>query len=870
MVTTRHATNEDRPQKTAQTNDYDLPTSSDGDIPAEPIPNYKRSRSLFFGTKTLRPIKRVRNSIEYIPPSRRRKTPESIVGADDQDQSDKAGGREKDGDIDEDEDALLSKQLAFEAMNSFLQPRDPSATSTDPHPEPQSSETGVKRRRGRPRKHPLPAIAEQTSLSRRALDEIEALAKETLGPVDDHDRRIDRGLDSVEVKTRTSEPVERQGSPPPSHANDYVRQPSITSVKRGRGRPRKTPLPVTTKDTLETVNAHNQQRVLESVEIEDQLPRDADDNLGHEVQQEKEAVHEKEAGATQLAQELDSEWDEEFPPIRGLKKPKRATQQSIPSAQPELGPRPIPQQPAQESDSESDEEFPSLEKLIKAKRTEKQSILSTRPESSPKHTSLSQVLGGDPSDELAHGDEYQNQEDEETVWTEEDEEHDKDDQPTRAQPAVPLLFEAPKVLDEPYEVEIKGSTISWLRALMGSLEWTGLKEDDTWARTIIEPYRNGTRTNAATNEIRDFCGQLYGLKVLFDQAPRTRAATHFEQNKYLRSVHRYLTEDMTQIRQRFAEVEQHLVSNGAGHPKYRHQLRQDLFDYGIPMLVLVLSSAYCLGRRGEGDDADRDYESSRFPSSGMFTTTRIQYLVRVTGWLKRLGTKLSEVPNDASSVQEGDSSRRLNIKVLKGEFAEILTYWEETLQKALGELEHIRKRQAEKRARDEAIKKAKEDAKKAYLDQMHARDEAIMRARREAEEKERAKKDAFLEGLFPPTTPQHRGASSSRPSPRVGQGGQKATTGPSLGMPPPRSTGAEVTSSAVHWSREENQWLLKQLRLTGPRVSDTQYEEWAVALQKPTVAEVRNQAEKMRAAAREVAYECDTVLELWARLDVDY
>ncbi|KAK3402207.1 hypothetical protein B0T20DRAFT_346824 [Sordaria brevicollis] len=757
MVTTRHTTDGDSAL-------YDPPTSSDdSDIPAEPKPNNKRSRSLFFGTKTLRPTKRVRNSIEYIPPSRRRKSPEKEL-------PDEIEETNKDGDNDEDEDTLLSKQLAFEAMNSFLQPRDTSAApSTESHHKPPSSAaSSVKRKRGRPRKHPLPVIPEQTSLSRRALDEIEALAKETLGPLDGHDQQRGEMLDSVES-------VEIE---------------------------------------------HQLQRVTESVEINNQLQRDADNNVDHETQQDKEAIREKEIETTQLAQEYDSEWDEEFPPIR--------------------------EQLAQEEDSGLEEEFPPVEKLNMANRPRKQSKPTAQPRLVPEHTRSLPVLRG--GDDLVDVDDYQNpEEDEETVWTEEEEE---DDEPSRA-PADPELFQAPDILDDPYEVEIKGSAISWLRALMGGIDWTGLKNDGNWARTIIEPYRNGTGEETATKEVRDLCGRLYSLKVLLDQAPRTRTASHFQQNKYLRSVQRYLTEDMMQIGKRFAQVEQYLVSNLVGDHKHRHQVRQDLFEYGIPMLVLVLSSAYCLGRRGEGDDADRDYEQpTRFPSSGMFTTTRIQYLVRITGWIKHLSTKLA-ASHDSSVEEDG---RKLNINLLKGRFTQFLAHWEATLQKAATELEHIRNRQAEKRLRDEAIKKAKQDAQRAYLDQMHARDEAIKKARRVAEENEKARKEAFLEGLFPPTSQRHSASSQASSASRVEEWRNKV---------------ARPSMQNIQWSREENEWLLQQLRATGPRVSDKQYEEWAVALRKPTVDEVRNQAERMRVAAREVAFERDTVLEWWARVVYD-
>ena len=150
MVTARHAQSEDR-----------APASDD-----EATLNRKRVQNMFTGS-THRSTKRVRNSLEYIPSSKKRKAEEA----------------KPDDDSGEDDDTQV-----LEVVNSFrgtTKSRDPPL----PHTEPQPVTNGVKRGRGRPRKYPLPVMAQdqpdsQTHLSQRALDQIQALARDTLSPAE--------------------------------------------------------------------------------------------------------------------------------------------------------------------------------------------------------------------------------------------------------------------------------------------------------------------------------------------------------------------------------------------------------------------------------------------------------------------------------------------------------------------------------------------------------------------------------------------------------------------------------------------------------------------------------------------------------------
>ncbi|KAK1773222.1 hypothetical protein QBC45DRAFT_428262 [Copromyces sp. CBS 386.78] len=780
MVTTKGAQSEGRAQETARSNapfhqgGVDS-SSSDDDIPAEPIPNYKRNRSIQFTGPTLRPTKRLRNSREYIPPSKRRKTSQI------QEQSVKTREIQQDDDSDEDEDTLLHKK-SLDVMNSFTQSRDPPLPPTEPQPEPQSSATPVKRGRGRPRKHPLPGVAQDQpasgkQLSERALKQIEALAQETLEPVEaTHER--DKALDSVEDEYCTAyeavEPAEDQ---------------------------------------------------------ESQLLKDVDDNVDDESQQEEKAEQKEDA-----EQEEDAE---------------------------------------DESDTDSDEELPSL--FNWKKRTKKQVPPSAQPELGPEHTRPSPVLGSDPAGEFANGDDYPNEE-----------QTDKDDEANNQPPRAPsnrrasppedlLLFRAPGSVDDSYQVDMPSNTIISLQSNMQHPGWTDLGKD--WAETIVQPYRDQTPKPTTTRVVKYFCEELYNLKQLLDLAHE--AASLAKQNVHLRGVREWMIKHMKAIQDIVYMCEQHLAPNGVIKPRHRQSLRQDLFLYGIPMSVLVLSSAYRLGTMKDG-------YLFGFPRSGRFTRSRVEYLDYITGWIKRLGTKLvPEVSDD-----EGEDAKdehlgyvgRFKTKVLERKiienrqhFMKLLGSWEETLRETLSDIDDAAIQQAERRAQDEAIKKARQAAEEADIARKIARDQAIKKERQAAEEAERAKKKAQYEAFALST---QRPGSELQSKLQQGQNVTRSTAIPrssEVATPIDRVPARHHQQQPPHnpdkrwyprWSEDKRWWLFKELMETGPRVSDIEYEDWADCLGKP-IEEVRHEVKIHRAAAMSVALEKGRSVPWWARVVVE-
>lgn len=790
MATTNQAR---RPQETAQSNapfhqGDDDPSSSDDDIPAEPSSNYKRNRTIQFTTPTLRPTKRLRNSREYIPPSKRRKTPA------DQEQ---AIVEEEE----EDENTLLNNQL-FEVVNSFRGTKtgDHTLAPTEPQPEPQPlAAAPVKRGRGRPRKHPLPVVvqhqtASEKQLSERALDEIEALAEETLDPVEPTQER-DEMLESVEVEYHTAyeavKPAEDQDSP---------------------------------------------------------LLRDVDDVVGDEKQQDdngeqEEDAEEQDGGAEQ---EEDAEQEE------GVEEEE--------DAEPE-------------PDSESDEELPSL--FDPKKRIKKQKPPAVRPELRPEHTRPSPVLGSDFADDFANGDEYPNQEDDY-------EEGEGNNQPPRApsnlrssSPEELLLFQL-RGVDDSYQVEIPNDTIRPLRSIMGTPGWTNLGKD--WIRIISQPYQDQIRKSITTQVVKDFCEDLRDIKLLYDQCPRGVSLT--AQNTYLRGVQEWMKESISAAQYIMGTCAQHLTPNGVIEPRYRHALRQDLFLHGFPMLISVLLSAYCLGHANDEDPFG-------LPRSNTFTRSRVRYLDLFTGWIEHVGEKLvSEVSDDEDADEDAEdqplgSVNRFQTGVLKRKmrenrqnFIKYLVRWRGTVREALSHIDDATGQQARKRARDEAIKRALQDAEKAELARKAVRDQAIRKERQAAEEAERAKKKAQYEAFA---------LSTQRLGSQLRSGVQR-TQSVARPTPTPRSSGIVASIEAIparhhqqqqpphnpyklwypKWSDEKRRWLLKELMEVGPRVTDVDYEDWADCLSKP-IEQVRHEVKIHRAAALSLAEAKGRSAPWWAK-----
>ncbi|KAK3503977.1 hypothetical protein B0T13DRAFT_486615 [Neurospora crassa] len=634
-----------------------------------------------FTGPTHRPTKRVRNSLEYIPSYKKRKAEEAM----------------SDDDSGQDDDTQV-----LEVVNSFrgTKLRDPPLS----HTEPQPVTNGAKRGRGRPRKHPLPVMAQEqpaskTHLSRHALDQIQALARDTLSPAEAQPTR-ERDTDTI--------------------------------------------------------------------------------NIGAQM------------------------------PIQG-------------------------------SDSDSDDEFPSLDEVWK--RPKNQLPASAQPE---------------PNQE----DDYEEREGDNVRAVDEDEEQpDKengaDDRLPRIPPKprftpaiYPLLFENPESLTNSARVKIRGSSIRSLREIMMGPGWTDLGKD--WAKTVVQPFRDNVRNPTATSEIKNLCKHLHELTMLSDRA--SRAASITKQNEYLRGVVKWRSKSIEAIQDIVSVCGQHLAPNSVT----RQSLRQDLFEYGIPMLILALSSAYRLGEVGGGHN---DIDEAGFPQSGMFTSSTVDYLLRITDWITRLETRLA--PDVADDEDDEDIEYEHGLKKKREDrqlFKKFLSSWDRTLQQAPHELNEA------KFARDQAIKRARQAAREAELAKSAAKYDAFVLSTRRMRSQSRPLDELRQKATRSIVMPRSSGVVapvSSVPTSHQQQPGSRVST-TSSSQPRVSNIGSMSKPNYPIWSDVKKMWLLDELRKIGPKVSDLDYEDLAEDLGKPIV-EVRHEAERLRAVARSLAEEKGTKVERWAQ-----
>lgn len=135
----------------------------------------------------------------------------------------------------------------------------------------------------------------------------------------------------------------------------------------------------------------------------------------------------------------------------------------------------------------------------------------------------------------------------------------------------------------------------------------------------------------------------------------------------------------------------------------RAALAHDLASSIIPMLVLVLSSAFALGFR------DTEEQSDLLPKEGLFTWSTIQYILWTTDWLCRLQTVLMSI----QGTDEANASRQSRER-----FGTILGKWKEHLRHAVDEYNKLvdddRDRQRKKQ-RDEAIRETSRRAEEDDL-----------------------------------------------------------------------------------------------------------------------------------------------------------
>lgn len=289
--------------------------------------------------------------------------------------------------------------------------------------------------------------------------------------------------------------------------------------------------------------------------------------------------------------------------------------------------------------------------------------------------------------------------------------------------STPVAIRIHPNVESRHTMTISSDHVNNMRTIMGWKSWTGAGQ--SWDAVLLHPGEPNFDDESARTQLGKGCFRLLrDFKKLLDRVPsavdlpeQTAFLTREEQalNKAMSSVDKVVTK-ICNYGPATSDVSGNQIN---ANSTFREALAKDLSSSLIPMLVLVLRSAFTVGIT---EDA---YDSDSLPVEGVFTWSTVQYLLWITGWMLRLEAVLtsgatrrgSEGNNPSTSLAASQEDTLL--REPPGRFGVILRKWKQHLRSLIdGFNEQV------ERDRDRLIKKQ--------------RDEAIIKAKRKAEEDELA------------------------------------------------------------------------------------------------------------------------------------
>ncbi|KAK3316421.1 hypothetical protein B0H66DRAFT_604713 [Apodospora peruviana] len=349
-----------------------------------------------------------------------------------------------------------------------------------------------------------------------------------------------------------------------------------------------------------------------------------------------------------------------------------------------------------------------------------------------------------------------------------------------------LLGEATARTQPHYTAKLSSVILYKLLTLMGKSGWTKLGK--SWQKRLFEdPYQeDGQADTPAITK----AGVLVFKSLFFMEAKLKHAPTELDdQDEWLRVNQESLKKAFDEIQKIVVSIcEDRLAVLGdsdggsSNNLQRRRAMVRDLISCIIPMLILVLESAFFLGGFEEDDDG------RTLPVEGTFTKTILLYLLRITGWLLRLNDILNHEliirpfkNNNITLVSfskqpkntEGCDKNRLRLGVL-------LNDWKDQLNVALRELEekiHGEGRRRERRQREIARQEARRQAEQAEQAEKDKQNAACIASTHEIARQERPMAAKWRKGT---AARRNSGFFSSSPSAPT-HGGQLERRNTSLG-----------------------------------------------------------------------------------------
>ncbi|KAK4133627.1 hypothetical protein BT67DRAFT_442555 [Trichocladium antarcticum] len=431
------------------------------------------------------------------------------------------------------------------------------------------------------------------------------------------------------------------------------------------------------------------------------------------------------------------------------------------------------------------------------------------------------------------GEEVEAEEDEaEEDETEEDDEEESEESDAEAveQIDVPIRSRvhanraAVDVHMQPYDgpqrtMTLVSDHIDQMLLVMGGAGWTGTAERWDIRRGASCLTKLGKRCFRRLSRVKDKLDKIRGS---FGLPGQSRSITEEEQrlNRAMEKVEKMVTKilDNTQ-----AILGEHGRSTNS---RLRNAVVKDVLSYLMPMLVLVLRSCFGIGvPEHDGADCGR-----------IFTSTTIQYLLRVTSWLLRLGHALVwQLSQQSRDNDEYDASGTED----REKFGVMLRKWKEQLQLAVdGFNEQVGRDEdlLRKKQRDTAVKAAKEKAEQEQHALAAERDEAVHSSIRQIVQGPRPRAEMWRKAT------QHWGPA---PPPRSVPSSGVWTVAPSPSRRTPAPSPAVLDDDP--WPADDTNWLLIELERRDRRPGYLEF--CAETLDRP-VAQVREERERLKRLGR--------------------
>ncbi|KAK3381644.1 hypothetical protein B0H63DRAFT_211116 [Podospora didyma] len=408
-----------------------------------------------------------------------------------------------------------------------------------------------------------------------------------------------------------------------------------------------------------------------------------------------------------------------------------------------------------------------------------------------------------------------------------------------AGPNISLSIRAPSTSEVQVTVEVSSSCIIRIRSLMGKEGWTNM--GDKWSATLLNSTEPGKDTPATTRLGEKCFKQMVFLKkTVGDGYPGQFIV---EQNNWLRTADKKLNKSMEEIEKvidvicgdRLAVIGDSARDGQTNaNLEVRQALTSDLAKSIIPMLALVLWSLFALGGKELGPNGH-----PQLLTEGVFTSSILKYMRKVTAWISRLDRvlMLELQKRPLEQVIEGREKTRQTIRRNRKMLRDLLDEWKDTLAEACREHYELvagENNRHEAMERDRALKEAKDRAEEDEL------------ARADQQWAAMALSTQQIKGQLPLNKVKWEKSSS--------------------GLLPPSSRVSKGKGIAVDrrlWAPDDEKYLLRQLRLRNRELDLDDLEEIHDMLDYP-VEDIRRKIEALKQSARSLSWERGLLVENWA------